>query len=405
MRSSWSSRERMLAALERREPDYTPCSFMLFGALKSHCHNYAEFIERQIALGLDAFVELPPRPPAVEDPLQRVVNDHYNLHGLPVRYDPRVAIREWIVRLPDEEWPVMIKEYHTPAGVLRAEVRRTEDWRWGNHVPFLDDYIVPRSRKFLVTGPDDLPALRYLLVPPSAEEVAAFQAESLSALELARRHDLLVTGGWGVGADLIGWVHGLENMVFAAYDRPDFLAELLGVIAAWNRQRMEVVLGAGIDLYIKRAWYENCDFWSPKTWRKFIYPILKADVDLAHQAGAKFGYIITSNCMLLLDMIAEVGVDAVIGVDPHAWDLAVAKTTLGSKICLWGGLNGHLTVEQGSEAEVRSEVVQALTALAPGGGFILSPVDNIRENTERSRANVLALIDEWKARTRQTRYT
>jgi hypothetical protein len=34
--------------------------------------------------------------------------------------------------------------------------------------------------------------------------------------------------------------------------------------------------------------------------------------------------------------------------------------------------------------------------LAPGGGFILSPVDNVRELTSQARENVLALIDEWQ---------
>jgi hypothetical protein len=389
-----TSRERMLAALNRQEPDHVPCSFMLYGGLKTRCADYTEFIDRQVALGLDTVVELPPRPPVV-------VNDTYNLHGLPVSYDPAVTVKEWISRRADDEWPVMVKEYHTPTGVLTAEVRQTDDWRWGDHVPFLDDYLTPRSRKFIVGGPDDLPALRYLLAPPTAEEAAAFHREAEPMLALARRHGLLVSGGWGVGADLIGWVYGLENMVFAAYDRPAFLAELLDIIAMWNRARMELVLSAGIDLYIKRAWYENCDFWTPRSWRKFLLPILKADADLAHSRGVAFGYLITSNCMPLLDLIAEAGVDAVIGVDPHTWDIAAARRKLGGRVCLWGGVNGHLTVEQGTPVEVREEVAAALRVLAPGGGFILSPVDNVREDTPRARANVDALIAEWRLRTGQ----
>jgi uroporphyrinogen decarboxylase len=295
----------------------------------------------------------------------------------------------------------MVKEYLTPSGTLRAEVRQTDDWQWGDHVPFLDDYIVPRSRKFLVMQPEDLAALRHLLVPLTDAEIADFRAESLLALEQARRHDLLVAGGWGVGADLIGWVYGLENMIYATYDQPEFMREMLDVIAVWNWRRMEVVLDLGIDLYIKRAWYENCNFWSPTTYREFIYPILKADADLAHQAGAKLGYIITSSCMPLLDMFAEAGVDVLIGVDPAEWDIASAKQKLAGKVCLWGGVNGHLTVEQGSPEEVRAEAREAMKVLAPGGGFILSPVDNVRENTPQAQENVLALITEWRQLTGQ----
>ena len=293
----------------------------------------------------------------------------------------------------------MVKEYHTPAGTLRAEVRQTPDWRWGDHVPFLDDYIVPRSRKFPVSGADDLPALRYLLQPPSAQEMAAFQQESGPTLELARQHDLLVAGGWGVGADLIGWVAGLDNMVYLPYDRPGFLTELLEIIADWNQARMRALLegaGGAVDLYIKRAWYENCDFWTPSAWRQWVLPLLKDDVALAHHYGARFGYLITARCMPLLGMIAEAGVDALIGVDPREWDLAAAKQELEGKVCLWGGVNGHLTVEHGEPDEVRAAVREALSVLAPGGGFILSPVDNVREDTPQARANVATLIDEWQ---------
>jgi uroporphyrinogen-III decarboxylase len=53
-----TSRERMLAALSGEKPDHTPCSFMLFLSLARHCRSDAEYVERQVALGLDAFVNV-----------------------------------------------------------------------------------------------------------------------------------------------------------------------------------------------------------------------------------------------------------------------------------------------------------------------------------------------------------
>jgi hypothetical protein len=363
---------------------------MLWGGLHQECRDYADFIERQVAYGLDAVVELPTRPP-------RVVDDHYNLHGLPVSYDPRVTIRERLVRIPGEEWPIMVKEYDTPAGILSTEVRQTADWRWGNHVPFLDDYLEPRSRRFLVNGPDDLEALRFLLVPPTATEIKAFQADAGKAQSLARKHSLAVSGGWGVGADMLGWLTGLQSMMLDVFDRPAYLKELLALIAAWNLARQRIVMAAGIDLYVRRAWYENCDFWTPEAWREFLFPLLKAEVDDAHERGVRFGYLITSACHPLLDDFVRLGIDVVIGVDPVQWDLAAAKRRIGSAVCLWGGVNGHLTVEKGTPSLVRDEVGNALRLLGPDG-FILSPVDNVRVRSEVTRKNVEALIDEWRLR-------
>ncbi len=383
----------MLTALDCQQPDHPPCSFMIFGALHRQSKDYFNFIVRQLALGLDAFVMVPPRPPQVQ-------NDTYDLYGLPVSYHPQVTVSERIEQQPDETVPVMIKTYHTPAGDLTTRVCQTEDWRWGNHVPFLDDYLIPRSQKFLIDGPDDLAAFQYLLVPPTDAEIAAFESESATVIDFAKRHGLLITGGWGVGMDMIGWVHGLNALVYDVYDRPDFVKAVSALIASWNRKRMEVVLSAGIDLYIKRAWYENTDFFTPDVWQHLIQPELRKDVELAHQAGAKFGYIITARAMPLLNLIAETGVDVIIGVDPLAYDLVATKKVLDGRVCLWGGVNGHLTMEQGAPGSVSAEVITALEILGPEG-FILSPVDNVREHTPRAMENVSTLIKTWQKQTGQ----
>ena len=241
MAEKMSSRERIIAVLDHREPDHIPLSFMLFNGLKSISQDYVDFIQRQVEMGLDVCVELPPRPPGV-------INDYYNLRGIPVSYHPSVVVNEWVERFPDEHEPIMVKEYKTPEGVLRTEVRQTDDWRWGDHVPFLDDYLVPRSRKFLIDGEKDLAALAYLLVDPTPDEVAQFHRESQPAISLAREYDLPLTGGWGVSADMIGWLYGLQRMLFAVYDQPDFIKQLLNMIAEWNRKRMQVVLDAGKDI-------------------------------------------------------------------------------------------------------------------------------------------------------------
>ena len=111
--------------------------------------------------------------------------------------------------------------------------------------------------------------------------------------------------------------------------------------------------------------------------------------------------MMTSNCMALLDDIRESGADVIIGVDPVQWDLAIAQQKLGGHVCLWGGVNGHLTVELGKPEDVRAEVRKAIEILSADSGFILSPVDNVREYTPTSRANVAALIDEWQQITGQ----
>ena len=160
-----------------------------------------------------------------------------------------------------------------------------------------------------------------------------------------------------------------------------------------------MLLDAGIDLYIKRIFYESTDFWSPRLYREFLQPILRADVALAHQAGALVGGMMTTGTLPLVDALAEAGLDAIIGVDPLVTDLVAIKRAVRGRIALWGGVNGYITVEQGTEAEVRAAVCQAIETLAPGGGFVLSPVENVRDTSAHTWRNTLAMIDAWRKAT------
>jgi hypothetical protein len=181
-------------------------------------------------------------------------------------------------------------------------------------------------------------------------------------------------------------------------DQPDMVINLLELIHAWNMQRMEMVLSAPVDLYIRRAWYEGCDFITPGFYRTAVLPRLKAEADLAHKYGAKFGYICSSGTRPLLDDYLEAGIDALVGIDPiqgtHT-DLPLMKEKLGHRVCLWGGVSGAVTVELGTEFEVRAAVQHAIEVLGPAG-LVLSPVDNITVDAPQTWANIDIFVDEWQ---------
>ena len=390
------SRERMLVAIDHEPVDDVPCSFMLFHALRDQCKDQYEFVDRQLALGLDAVMPLPVLHPC--EP--RETSEHREMYGLPVRFDPAVEIENAVEERPGEPYPIIRRTYKTPAGALHTSVIKTDDWVQGDRVPLLDDYVVPRARKRLIETIQDLAPLEYLLTAPTGEDVRALREEARRVRTFAETRGVLVSSMWGGLADVACWLAGMTEIVIAAIERPEFVEALFGVIGRWNHARMLVVLDEGVDLYVKRAWYEGVDLWSPALYRRCILPWLKKDVAVAHQAGAKFGLIATSGVMPLLGMYVEAGVDVLIGVDPVqglGTDLVAMKRQVGGKLALWGGVNGFVTVEEGTEEQVREAVRTAIETLAPGGGFILSPVDNVCKDYADVEANLRALIDTWKA--------
>ena len=384
--SELTSRERMLRTINLQPADHIPCCFMSFTALRQRCQEdlYA-LVKAERRMGLDSVLFIPTAPRS-----QRV--EHPDLRGLPVHFHPDVKVKEWRVG------EVLHKEYATPAGSLTTEVHLSADWPHGSHIPFVDDFQVPRALKPLITQPSELEALRFFLQPPSEADRLQFQQEAQTARAFAAEEGVMLAGGWGVGMDMANWLCGMQNLMFLMMDQPDMVVNLLEMIHTWNKQRMELVLSAPVDLYIRRAWYEGCDFITPSFFRAAVLPYLKAEADLAHERGARFGYICSSGARPMLDDYLEAGVDVLLGVDPIQGtytDMPLMKEKLGQRVCLWGGVSGAVTVEMGSESDVRAAVQHAVRVLGPTG-LILSPVDNITIDAPQTWANIEIFIDEWR---------
>lgn len=324
---------------------------MLFQSLQKRCADDFEFFDRQLELGIDVRVELP---------------------DIPLRFADGVTVQTWKEQPAGETVPRLHKQYRTPSGTLETIVKQTQDWLYGDDVPLFDDYLAPRSVKFLVGDPSDLAALRHLLVPPRDEDIATFHTSAARYKRYAEAKGLLLCGRWRdwrsnpvnvvgsqggamLGTDALMWLCSATAPLYWAHDQPAFLEELIALIAARDERQMEIMLDAGAELIVERAWYAGTEFWSPRLYRRFIAPLLRRQVALAHQAGAKFGYIMTSGTMPLLDDLLDAGIDAIIGVDPAQGKGTrldeLARRTRG-RMCSWGGVSAPMSVEHASAAEI-----------------------------------------------------
>jgi uroporphyrinogen-III decarboxylase len=379
-----SSRERLLCAMRGQQPDHVP----LWNLWRNEDvpFTYRDQVDRAeavLGLGLDDTLLLEP-------PLNKT--EHYDVNrveGISTR------IRREIVA--DERYPVLSKEYLTAGGSIRQVVRQTEDWPYGDEIRFFSDYNVPRSIEFAVKAGEDLRALRYILGEPSLAQVQEFRGKAAILRNEARRLQVVLEGGWSALGDAALWLLGAQALLVEQMDHSDLVEELLEIICQWELKRIELLLDEKVEVIVHSAWYESTNFWSPRTFRKLVKPRLKRLVDLTHQAGALFSYIITSAWLPIADDLVEAGIDNLLGVDPiqDKIDLEKVKQKIGGKVCLWGGVNGAVTLGNGSVEEVRRETRRAIQILAPGGGFVLYPVDQLVKETPWK--NVLAMIDTWKS--------
>ena len=58
--------------------------------------------------------------------------------------------------------------------------------------------------------------------------------------------------------------------------------------------------------------------------------------------------------------------------------------------------NSEQSKNNNTEKETEEAVVEALSVLGKKGGFILSPVDNVREDTGNAWRNTKTFVQTWK---------
>jgi uroporphyrinogen-III decarboxylase len=384
---SLSSRERLLTAIQYEEPDHVPLLFNSFGfspPAQLAWSSPVEEAQRWLSIGVDAWLRL----------------------SLPIVYHRDVTVREWTETIVGERWPVMIKEYDTPAGVLRQEVRRTDDWispEWPGHktggggVELLDDLNVPRSRRFPIQTAQDVEKLRYLLHPLPDAAIARFREQAAAIARHADELGVLLVAYEPAGADVATWLCGVEGMVLMALDRPDVFGALLNVFHEWDKRNVEILLDTPVDLFLRRGYYEGAIFWSPDLYRQFFARPFREITDIVHQQDRLMGYTMSVGVMPLLDVFAEIGYDAHYLLDPIAGgsriDLHRVKSSFDNQTAIIGGLNEPITLEQGTREQIRQEVFDAVRVLGPGGGLALTPAEAIVANTPWE--SIETLIEAW----------
>lgn len=383
-----SSRDRMLAVLNYQQPDYVPLVFNAFGFQPPPGIRWGDHFEQAegwLSLGVDAWLHIHP----------------------PQSFDPAVTVREWEETPPGERYPVMVKEYVTPGGVLRQEVYRTEDWvtpEWPGHkdgaphIELFDDYNVARYRRALVNSEADVAALKYLLCLPSGDELARFRENAAHVARRARELGVLVVGSGPGGVDIAVWLCGVRNLLDMALDRPALFAELMDAIQEWDERRMALLLDTPVDLVIRRGYYEGTSFWSPAIFRRYFAPGLRKLATMVHQAGRRMAYTMSVGYLPLLDDLAGLGHDAHYLLDPlpegRRADLLRVKAAYEGRVAVIGGLNEPITLEFGTRDEIRKEVFSSVEMLGKGGGLCLSPAEAIMASTPWS--SLLTLIEAWK---------
>lgn len=141
---------------------------------------------------------------------------------------------------------------------------------------------------------------------------------------------------------------------------------------------------------------------SPETYRRHIKPYHRRLFDYLHSRGLKVFYHSCGSIRPIVGDLIDAGVDILnpVQVRAEGMDSAELKAEFGRDVTFWGGgVDTQRVLPFGTPDQVRAEVRRRLDDLMPGGGFVFTSVHNIQSDV--SAENILAM---WETLHEHGRY-
>lgn len=166
----------------------------------------------------------------------------------------------------------------------------------------------------------------------------------------------------------------LEFLLLGMIDQPEVIKRIIEVETRYCIKVSEVLLDAGCDAVLPTSDLagNNGPFMSPKMFREFIFPWLKAECDAVHARGKYFIKHTDGKIWPILDMMIEVGIEGWHGIQPRiGMTLPELQERYGGRLCFWGGVDVD-TLVAGTPEEVTQEVRIACESAPREGGLVLT---------------------------------
>jgi uroporphyrinogen decarboxylase len=171
---------------------------------------------------------------------------------------------------------------------------------------------------------------------------------------------------------------GTERFLLSLHEQPEVASALLTRVADYyfetSRRMFEAARGK-LDIFFMGDDYgtQRCPFVHPRDFRTFMLPHLRRLYGQARSYGLKVMQHSCGSVRPMLDDLLSIGLDALdpVQVRAEGMEMAGLKRDFGSRLTFHGSIDTQHTLPHGTAADVRREVLERLRVAAPGGGLIL----------------------------------
>jgi hypothetical protein len=417
MERGMTSKERLLASLNHRQPDAVPVDFGSTAVTGIHVNAIA---------GLREHYGLEKRPVKVYEPYQMlglIDEDLKTIMGIDVE---GVPAPETLFGFRNENW----KPFRLDSGleVLVSEHFRTTREANGDTLIYPKGDIsappsgrMPKDGFFFDTIVRQEPIDETRLDPadnleefgPVSERDLEYFATEAERAAATGRAVMATFGGTAFGDIALvpapflknpKGIRDIEEWYISTVTRQDYVHRVFekqAEIALANLARIKDAVGGRVDAVFicgTDLGTQQSQFCSVETFRKLYFPYYKMVNDWIHKnTGWKTFKHSCGAVEPLIEPFIEAGFNILnpVQVTAAGMEAARLKKLYGDRIVFWGGgVDTQTTFAFGTPVEVREQVLRRMEVLAPGGGFIFNAVHNIQANTPL--ANIVAMIEAVK---------
>jgi uroporphyrinogen decarboxylase len=257
---------------------------------------------------------------------------------------------------------------------------------WGGKV-----IAAPHSTEELQAPiPDIAKAAEY-----SFPSVSDFSFDNLE--RWATESDLFTVCQLDTGFFKIYLLVGFDNYMDYIYEYPDELKILMDRLADLQIDIAREAIKRGADcIWLANDYaFNQGPFISPKVLWEFDFQYVKRIVDAVHKMGVPCVLHSCGKQEKTLDMIVELGVDALHAMQPSADnDIRKIKQRYGRNLTLIGNVDISRLMPFGTPWEVDQNIREMIRDVGKGGGFILTTCNGIMEDVPVENAITMHLACE-----------
>jgi uroporphyrinogen decarboxylase len=371
--AAMTSRQRVMTALDHREPDRMPFDCTFGNVAYARLEKYLGYKPRQAVR---------PGGPSlnVRPPVEFMQVLQVDLYYIGLGQSRSVPAFEYGMESYTDEWGVLYRKIENPAGshyemashpLANATVKDLEDYPW-----------------------------------PDPAEPALVEGLETKARDLYTNTDFALVGKFNNSLFEQSFsLRGLEQLFMDFSLDPEFVCALLDKLTDLAIEHIRVGLQAcGKYLQILRLagddmGHQRGTLLSPKAFRQIIKPrfarLYQAAKNLFHQynPNGKLMAHTDGDVYPLIPDYIEMGLDILNPVQPYVAEMEHArlKREFGDRLSFHGGMDLQNVMPFGTPDEVRREAIKVMHALGSGGGLILAPTHYLLPDVPPE--NVLALRD------------